>query len=150
MNDYQKIITVNKTVQQVYAAITEHIAQWWSNDLMGAAVQAGDSFSIAFGKTKKTFNITKAIPDQQVEWTCVKAYINNPSLENKAEWVGTKIIWTISSAPQGATLNFLHQGLDENLQCFNLCQAGWDMFLASLQTYLTTGIGKPFLKAAEN
>ena len=59
MNDYKKSFTVNRPIDEVYAAITENIADWWSNDLSGAAAHAGDSFNIAFGKTKKTFNIIK-------------------------------------------------------------------------------------------
>jgi hypothetical protein len=72
MIDYQKIITVNKPNSEVYAAITEHISNWWSNDLTGAAARAGDSFTISFGKTRKTMNIMKAIPNKQVVWKCVK------------------------------------------------------------------------------
>jgi hypothetical protein len=146
MKDYQKSITVNKPVDVVYAAITEHIADWWSNDLTGAAARTGDSFNIAFDKTCKTFDIVKAIPDKQVVWKCVKAHIDMASLENKAEWVGTQLIWTLSPAEEVTTLNFLHEGLNQSFQCYNVCEAGWDYFLASLQTYLGTGIGTPFLK----
>jgi hypothetical protein len=150
MNDYQKNITINKPVREVYTAITRHIADWWSNDLTGAAANTGDSFTIAFGKTQKTFDIIEAIPNRQVVWKCVKAYINNPSLENKLEWVGTKMIWTLSTAGQNTTLTFLHEGLNQDLQCYKLCETGWDMFLSSLQAYLTTGKGAPFLKTTSN
>lgn len=150
MNDYQKSITVNKPLREVYAAITEHISDWWSDDLTGAAISAGDSFTISFGETRKTMNIVEAIPNKQVVWKCVKAYIDLPSLNNKAEWVGTKLIWTLSAADQGATLTFLHEGLNQNFECYNVCEAGWDTFLVSLQTYLATGKGMPFLKAVGN
>ena len=39
MTDYKKGITVNKPVNEVYRAITEHISDWWSNDLTGAAAK---------------------------------------------------------------------------------------------------------------
>lgn len=146
MSDYQKSITVNKPISEVYTAITEHISDWWSNDLTGASANVGDSFTISFGKTQKTFVIVDAIPDKQIIWKCVKAHINNPSLENKAEWVGTKLMWTLNAASQGTVLNFLHEGLNKNLECYKLCEAGWDTFLASLQCYLATGKGAPFLK----
>jgi uncharacterized protein YndB with AHSA1/START domain len=146
MNDYKKTITVNKPVTEVYAAITEHIADWWSNDLTGAAAQTGDSFTIAFGKTQKTFAIAEAVPNSKVVWKCVKAYINNASLQNKAEWEGTTIIWTIGTADENTTLSFLHEGLNESFECYKLCEAGWDMFLASLQAWLATGKGSPWLK----
>jgi uncharacterized protein YndB with AHSA1/START domain len=146
MKDYQKSIIINKPVSEVYAAITEHIPDWWSDDLTGAAARAGDSFNIAFNKTRKTFDIAEAIPNKRVVWKCVKAYIDMDSLENKAEWVGTNLIWTISTADEDSTLNFLHEGLNQNFQCYNVCEAGWDYFIASLQAFLTTGTGTPFQK----
>ena len=150
MNDYQKSITASKPVAEVYAAITQHISDWWSNDLTGTAADAGDRFTIAFGKTRKTFDIIEAIPNKQVKWKCIKAYIDVISLENKAEWEGTTLIWTLSTAGQGTTLTFLHEGLNESLECFSVCEAGWNQFLASLQAYLIRGMGNPYLKATSN
>jgi hypothetical protein len=149
MKDYQKSITINKPVSEVYAAITRHIADWWSNDLTGAAALAGDSFNIAFNQTRKTFNIEEALPNKRVVWKCVKAYIDMASLENKSEWVGTTLMWTFSAADQGTTLIFFHEGLNQSFQCYDVCEAGWDYFLASLQAWLETGKGTPHLKAAK-
>jgi uncharacterized protein YndB with AHSA1/START domain len=145
MSDYQKSMTVNKPVGEVYAAITEHIPDWWSKDFTGAAAQAGDSFNIAFGGTRKTMDIEKAIPHQQIVWKCTEAYIDMAALQNKAEWVGTRMIWTFSAADQATTLSFLHEGLNPSFECYQVCEGGWNMFLASLETYLTTGKGMPFV-----
>ena len=146
MKDYQKRIVVQKPANQVYAAITEHISDWWTNDLSGSASQKGDSFKIAFGGTRKTMEISEILPNQKVVWTCTQAYIDMDSLENKSEWLGTKIIWELSTEGQTTTLEFLHQGLNKDLQCYNVCQDGWNTFLGSLESYLKTGQGKPFLK----
>jgi uncharacterized protein YndB with AHSA1/START domain len=146
MDNYKKNITVNKPVSEVYAAITEHIQDWWSNDLIGAAVNAGDSFTISFGKTQKTFEILEVAPNERVVWKCVKAYIDMAILTNKAEWEGTKLIWKISPHSAGTTIYFLHEGLTPDFECYNVCEAGWDTFLTSLQTYLNTGKGLPYQK----
>ena len=145
--DYQKIMIINKPVHEVYAAITEDIPQWWSNDFTGAAAQVGDHFNIAFGGTRKTFEIIEAIPDEFVAWKCIKAYIDVASLKNKSEWVDTKILWTFSSGHKETTINFMHQGLHKSLECYEVCEAGWDQFLGSLESYLKTGNGKPYLKS---
>jgi hypothetical protein len=47
-----------------------------------------------------------------------------PSLKNKAEWVGTKLIWTLSATDQGTTLTFLQEGLNQSFECYNVCEAG--------------------------
>lgn len=148
MNDYTKSFTVNNTPGEVYEAITEHITDWWSNDLTGTAAREGDSFNIAFGATHKTFTIAAAVHNKLVVWKCVKAYINMASLTNKSEWVGTKLFWKISTNKTGTTLTFLHEGLNDSFECYSVCENGWNTFLASLQAYLTTGKGKPHLKAA--
>ena len=149
MNNYQKTITVNKPVTEVYAAITERVSDWWSNDFEGSASHAGASFIIGFGETRKTMLIEEAIPHKRVVWKCVKAYIAMPSLKNKAEWMNTRMIWTFDNDDQHTTLHFLHDGLNQKLECYEICQAGWDEFLASLETYLTTGKGNPFLKKTQ-
>jgi hypothetical protein len=146
MNDYQKSITVNNPAEEVYSAITEHIQDWWSDDFSGAAAQKDDQYTIAFGGTKKTFEILGAVPNQQVVWLCLKAYIEMQALKKKDEWVGTRLIWTIAADDQVTTLTMLHEGLNKSFECYDVCEAGWDYFIASLHTFLTTGSGTPFHK----
>jgi hypothetical protein len=147
MQDYQRTITVGKPADEVYAAITEHIADWWSNDLSGAAATTGDSFTISFGKTQKTFSIVDAQQGQQVVWACNKAYIAHPDLNNKSEWEGTKIYWGLGQSETGTTIDFLHEGLNPQFECYGLCEAGWDQFLGSLAMFIATGKGMPYRKA---
>ena len=147
-SDYQKIIIVNKPVNGVYKAITEHISEWWSNDLTGNSAVKGDRFNIAFGETRKTFEIVEAIPNKLVVWNCVKAYIDMPDLKNKAEWEGTKLIWVFNVTDRATTLFFLHEGFNQSFECYSVCASGWDSFLASLAVYLDTGKGSPYLKNA--
>jgi len=146
MTDYQKSITINKSANEVYAALTHQIADWWSNDLTGTTAVVGDEYDIAFGKTRKTFRIMEAVPHERVVWQCVKAYIDMASLKNKAEWVGTKLTWILSPANHGITLTFLHEGLNESFECYEVCEAGWDYFIGSLRAFLTTGKGTPYGK----
>lgn len=147
MENYQKSFEVHKPALEVYAALTEHIADWWSNDLIGYAIHAGDHFDIAFGKTRKTMEILEANLYKRIVWKCVKAYIDMASLKNKSEWIGTRMIWTLEINGPHTIVHFLHEGLNRNFECYQVCEAGWDTFLASLQTYLHTGKGKPFLNA---
>lgn len=150
MKDYQKSFAVSKPAVDVYAAITTHIANWWSNDLSGEAVFAGDTFHIAFGKTRKTFSIEEAITNRKLIWKCKKAYIDMASLKDKSEWEGTRIIWTLSPIGESTKLDFLHEGLNQSFECYQVCEQGWDMFLKSLEVYLNTGKGSPYLKKTEN
>ena len=146
MNDYQKSITISNPAGEVYAAITERIQDWWSDDFSGAAAKKGDQYNIAFGETRKTFEIVEALPNQQVVWLCLKAYIDMTALTRKDEWVGTRLIWTITSNDQGTTITLLHEGLNKSFECYEVCEAGWDYFMESLHAFLTTGSGTPYRK----
>jgi hypothetical protein len=146
MKDYQKSITVKKPAAEVYAAIAEHIPEWWSDDFSGASAQKGDQYNIAFGETRKTFEIVEAIPNQKIVWLCKKAYIDKDTLKKKDEWVGTKLIWTITTAENGTTLTVLHEGLNKSFECYDLCEPAWDYFMVSIESFLTTGNGTPYHK----
>lgn len=144
--DYQKSITVSNPADEVYAAITQHIPDWWSDDFSGASAQKGDEYNIAFGGTRKTFQIQEAIPGKQVVWLCLKAYIDMEALKKKDEWAGTRLIWTIAGDEYGTALTMLHEGLNKSFECYDVCEPAWDYFMASLQAYLTTGTGTPYHK----
>jgi len=146
MNDYQKSIAVSNPAEEIYSAITEHIPEWWSDDFSGAAAKEGDQCIIAFGGTRKTFEITEAIPNERVVWLCQKAYIDMDALKKKDEWVGTCLIWAIAGDDQGTTLTMLHEGLNKSFECYGVCEPAWDYFIASLHAFLTTGSGTPFHK----
>ncbi len=146
MKDYQKSITVNNAASEIYAAITQHIPDWWSDDFSGASSQKGDRYDIAFGETRKTFEITDVIPNKQVVWLCLKAHIDMKALTRKDEWVGTRLIWTITSDGQGTTLTLLHEGLNKSFECYDVCESGWDYFIGSLEAFLITRKGTPYHK----
>lgn len=142
--DYSKTITINATPDAVHKALAKDISLWWSEEL----VVQGSSFTIGFGETKKTF--TTILPAStedgfEITWDCTAANLLHPDVGNPGEWVGTRIIWDVQ--PDGETTNvtLTHVGLNEGLQCHDICVRGWDhFFLDSFQAYMTTGQGNPF------
>ncbi|WP_370737984.1 SRPBCC domain-containing protein [Octadecabacter ascidiaceicola] len=130
--------------EQVYDALTGQIKLWWSNEVSFER----DHFTIGFGETKKSFRT--ATPDYneagyEIVWKCTQANLLHPEVQTPNEWVGTNIIWAIEPHPSGAKITMTHDGLNEALECFDICAQGWDFFfLDSLKGYLATGQGKPF------
>ena len=62
----------------------------------------------------------------------------------RTEWLGTKMRFEIEPTVNGSDITFTHIGLQPDLDCFEICQAGWDFFfLDSLKLYLNEGEGKP-------
>ncbi|CTQ55594.1 hypothetical protein LP7551_04137 [Roseibium album] len=142
--DYSKTITIDATPDAAHQALTKDISLWWSEEL---AVHEG-SFTIGFGETKKTFNtILPASIESgfEIAWICTAANLLHPDVGNPEEWVGTRIVWNVKLDGGTTNVTLTHVGLNETLQCHDICVRGWDhFFLDSFQAYLTTGQGNPF------
>src|SRR5215204_2988286 len=133
--DYQHTLNVATGPQQVFEAVTQRIQEWCSTDYTGAALKVGDRFTVRFGPTFKTMEITAIIPGRKVEWMCVDQYIETPPgiapLKNKTEWIGTRITWDIKGDTAPATLTQTHEGLTEEVECWAICEQGWNQTLQS-------------------
>jgi len=103
-------------------------------------------FSFPPGKSFWTFRATELISDERVTLTCVEALHLHDALSEtiREEWLGTQLHWSIKDHGAQTQIELLHQGLNPKLECFNVCEAGWNFFfLDSLKAYLDTGQGKP-------
>ncbi|WP_068410804.1 SRPBCC domain-containing protein [Labrenzia sp. OB1] len=145
--NYKKSIRVNATKEAVFSALTGGIDKWWTSEA-GKFEKLGDvaKFGFAGRDSYWSFKAMKLDPDL-IEWECVEAlHIHNglPG-EVEKEWLGTRTVWAIEEKDGVTDIQLEHQGLTPDLHCYEICEAGWDMFfLDSLKAYLDTGIGKPF------
>ncbi len=145
-NSYERTIRTTASKDEVYAALTTGIAHWWTSDA-GVFEEPGDIAKFGFNGKRGywTFKATTLDKDR-VELECVEAlhiHEGQPK-EIETEWLGTRAIWTMSDRANGTEIHFVHDGLTPDLLCFDICEAGWDMFFVdSLQAYLDTGTGKP-------
>jgi hypothetical protein len=143
-NNYRISITPNASAEQVYNSITREIPEWWTEDFEGASGYIDEVFTVRFGSTYKTFKIEDAIPNERIVWLCLDALIDTPELENKTEWIGTRIVWDII-AGENTELKVTHIGLTPDVECYKLCQQGWKDFVAgSLLGLLNNGKGSPY------
>jgi uncharacterized protein YndB with AHSA1/START domain len=150
MNHYQQSLTVAATPAAVYAALTttEGLRAWWTDDCEGTTETAG-ILHFRFGATYKDMRIERLEPGREVRWQCTLARIAADAVTRKDEWVGTEPVFRISDAGQQRTrLDFEHVGLLPSLECYGLCDKGWQHFMGSLQQYLETGEGRPYVAAS--
>lgn len=148
-NDFQTSLSVKKPIMEVFAAITKMIPKWWSMDYEGAADQVGNEFTVRFGNTFKTMRIESVSLNKEIVWRCVDQHLEMPGgmeqLTNKREWVGNKLIWKFSQTEDITTIHFTHEGLAPNVECWSVCEQGWDQTFISLKNLLVTGKGNPFV-----
>jgi hypothetical protein len=66
------------------------------------------------------------------------------------DWQGTRPTFTIHAVDdETSELDFHHQGLNEDLECIDMCTRSWNHYITSLRDYLTAGSGSPFGSPAD-
>ena len=144
---YSAEILISAKPHSVYKAITRDIDKWWT-ELSNQTWQVGDQLVVRFEKT--TFwvmTVIEASPNRLLGWKVADANHDLKDLTKKDEWKDTTIKWEITENETGSKVILTHHGLVPALECFEICQTGWDYFLGSLKKYLETGIGYPYREA---
>ncbi|KAB7613680.1 hypothetical protein F9L33_09900 [Amylibacter sp. SFDW26] len=145
--NYKRTIYVSANADAAFAALTSGFEHWWTKpDQLIHKVGDRAKFTFPPGVSYWTFEAVKLAPSTYVELECVDAlhiHEGQPK-EIEQEWLGSSLKWSISPEADGTKIELEHVGLTPNLLCFDICQAGWDMFFTdSLKEYLNTGVGKP-------
>jgi uncharacterized protein YndB with AHSA1/START domain len=147
MKHYQHSLAIAASPAAVYAALStiDGLRGWWSQDCDGSTA-VGDTIHFRFGTCYKDMRVQRLEPGREVRWHCTRAHVEADSVTRPDEWVGTEPVFRISDAGQGRTqLAFEHVGLLPSLSCYGVCSQGWQHFLGSLQQYLETGTGAPYI-----
>lgn len=142
--NYKSEIITSATTETCFNAVTKEINKWWSK-VDNPVEKSGDEFSVYFGKTEWRFKVVQYVPLEKVTWSCIKdTNIWDPGKQNiKDEWIDTEVEWEIAEHEGKTKITMTHHGLTPQLFCYNTCENGWNHFLASLESYLKTGVGNP-------
>lgn len=134
-------ITVSATPAEVYSAIS-NVRGWWQGEITGGTDKLNDEFSyryedLHFSKQK----IAELIPGSKVVWLVTESDLS--FTEKKDEWTGTKIIFEISESDGQTHVQFTHEGLNQSVECYADCSAGWTgLIRKSLVSLITSGKGE--------
>ncbi len=114
----------------VFAALTsaEAISRWWAPCTgTGAAADA----AAADGSLARRHRGGGGAPARHVRWLVAMS-------EPLPGWAGTDIDFELRAAAEGGTaLDFCHEGLTEQFECYDVCAAGWRQYLPAWSTTLT-------------
>jgi uncharacterized protein YndB with AHSA1/START domain len=139
--DYARRVAFRAPPEQVFDAIAtiDGLRAWWTTIVSGSAANGGDiRFEFEGLDEHIIMHVETATRPKSIRWTCVE----HTELD---DWNATKIAFEV--APRGAEgceLSFRYLGLTPKFECYEMCEGGWDHFLASLVAYVDDGQGTPF------
>ena len=138
MTDYQTTIRVQASPDALYDAVTTPagLSAWWTR-AEGTGDAGGDLQFFMSAPEPLHVHVDSATRPGSVRWTVTECAF-------EPEWVGTHPTFTITRVGDDtAELGFTHVGLNEALECIDMCTRGWDHYMASLCAYVETGRGNP-------
>jgi hypothetical protein len=140
--DFATSFLVSQTPKQVFDAVT-NARGWWSEEIEGNTAQLNDVFDYHYQDVHRCqIRLIEVVTDQKVVWQVLDNFFSFTN--DKTEWIGTKIIFEISEHGDKTQLQFTHQGLVPEYECYGACVNGWTHYiLTSLPALITAGKGQP-------
>ncbi|HTS44216.1 MAG TPA: hypothetical protein VMH01_07450 [Puia sp.] len=134
-------ITVIKPVMEAMTDISR-VKDWWTTNVTGSSSHLHDIFTVRFGNTFSTMEITELIEGKKVIWKIIDTLL--PLFNNPFVWKDTKIQWDISAVSGLTDITMTHVGLTPEVECYSDCEKGWNYYVGvSLFKLLTEGEGVP-------
>ena len=118
-----------------------NIPGWWGVSFSGSSEKKNDRFVVKMsGESFFDFTVEELIPGKRVVWLITDCYM--PWFSDKKEWANTKLIFDLFENNGVTTVQFTHNGLTPDLECYHACETGWTHWIrTSLLSFLTTGKG---------
>jgi uncharacterized protein YndB with AHSA1/START domain len=135
-------IDIAAPLSSVRTAITTEAGYraWWAQD----ADFDGKQGTFRFARPEETRSVTFRVDrchDSGIVMMCI-AHENNP------DWLGTTLAIGLAETSTGTRVHLAHSGYPAKNEVYERCSEAWPYFLRSLASYMTTGTGEPYPKAA--
>ena len=138
--DFNKSINAKISANEAIKKIS-NVQEWWGVSFSGSSEKQNDKFVVKMsGDSFFDFTVTELIPGKRIVWLVTDC--NMPWYSDKKEWANTKLIFDLDEHNDVTELNFTHEGLTPEVECYKDCASGWTHWIqTSLFSYLTTGKG---------
>jgi hypothetical protein len=124
--------SVDQSPEEVFNTILQ-VHKWWSGlygeEFEGKAEKVGDEFSFRAGGGAhySKQKLIELVAGKKIVWLVTDSELT--FLKKKNEWTGTKLIFDISRSGSKTQINFTHEGLVPEIECYDSCNPAWTSYL---------------------
>ena len=138
--DYRMSVRIKAPADVVFDAVTttEALTAWWS-PVTGSGMTDGElRFPVVADHRPLLIHVDEAARPTTVRWSVTECTFME-------DWEGTHPTFTITPISSGSCqVSFEHRGLNDQLECKDMCSRSWDHFVGtSLRELAERGTGAP-------
>jgi hypothetical protein len=135
-------ILVDKSPATVFRAI-QNFRAWWSEEIEGNTDKLNEEFFYHYKDIHLCkMKLTEAVADKKLVYQVLDNQFN--FIQDKTEWINTKLIFEISTEGNKTKVHFTHEGLVPTYECYDVCNDAWSGYInKSLFHLISTGKGEP-------
>lgn len=145
---FNATIAVGKSGVEAFDAI-KNFRGWWSEEIEGNTDKLNETFFYHYKDIHLCkIRLIEAIPGKKLVYLVMDNEFT--FIEDKSEWVNTKLVFEINASGTTTEIRFTHEGLVPGYECFKVCNDAWTGYIKnSLKKYIETGQGSPNPKDKE-
>jgi hypothetical protein len=140
--DFTASIAVDQSPMEAFNAIKDFRA-WWSEQIDGKTDRLNEEFFYHY----KDIHLCKMKPIELLPGKRLVYLVTENQfsfIKDQREWVGTKLVFDITSEGDKTKVQFTHEGLVPEYECYEVCNDAWSGYIKnSLFKLITTGKGEP-------
>jgi len=135
-------IHIQAPLARIHSALSSEggYRAWWAED----SDFDGKQGTFRFGQPNEMRSVSLRVDRcdaSGIVMTCI-------AQEHNPDWLGTKLTFELTETANGTQVHLVHSGYPAKNEVYERCNDAWPYFLRSLATYITTGKGTPYPKAA--
>jgi hypothetical protein len=140
--NFTATILVDQTPETAFNAI-KNFRAWWSEEIEGNTNKLNEAFFYHYKDVHLCkIKLIEIIPGRKLVYLVVDNQFS--FVKDKTEWINTKLIFELSNEGNKTKVQFTHEGLVPEYECYSVCNDAWTSYIqGSLQSLITTGKGKP-------
>jgi len=140
--DFTATILVDQDRTTAFNAI-KNFRAWWSEEIEGNTDQLNEVFTYHYEDIHLCkIKLIEIVPDKKLVYQVLDNQFN--FIKDKTEWIGTKLIFEITDDGNKTKVQFTHEGLVPDYECYPICFDSWNRYIKkSLYLLITTGKGEP-------